>query len=1287
MATNFDNPYLANVIGLWDFRPTAETRDTGLGDGIAQDGTPVNDPDFAAGWMFTDNSDTQRFDVDDGDDAAFDLAEGTIITEFRSFDTSDAGSETVVSRGVEDSGEESDGGQGTETDSGFFEIRVTEDGAVEVYHRSGGVESLLSSSDGFVGTGDIIKVSYSWSETGVAVLVENTTQGTAETITGDTQGLTLDVTTGEEQSFTVGAREVAEDEFDQHFFGGIDYVAVLDEPVIGGGSNGIVEGTEGDDIIDVDYDGDPDGDVVDGGDAPNPTDGPDDDVINGGAGDDSIDAGEGDDTVYAGGGDDTVNGEAGDDLLIGDGDAPGLTSPSTRETFEWNLAPDPDDGGQVDDGDDLSGGFSQNTGSVDVTFSVTQQSGGVDTEFQTQEQYVGNINTNGPEATDTSAMESELNGQVNSATYQLEFSDSVENVSFRINDIDGDGQVQVMAYDENGNQIPVVVSGGLGVAVTDEDGVAGGDTATGDGGYANPDNSNYSVLVTIPGPVARLTISHSQDGPNASEIDVTDVYFDVPTDTGGGGDPGEGGDDSLTGGEGDDTLVGQGGDDTLTGGDGSDSVDGGDGDDVIDTGGDASSNLPDRGFPAYGGLPAVPADPDVNDDRDTVDGGAGNDVIATGDDADLISGGDGNDTIDGGLDDDTIDGGDGDDVIVGSEGADSINAGLGNDVVYGGLDPVFPDALNIRDDGSDGDPDPETTNGLDYIDGGEGDDTLFGQDDNDTILGGLGNDSIDGGIDQDSLSGGEGDDTIWGREGEDEIHGDAGDDVILGGEDADRVFGGDDADTIGAGIGDTIVGGEGGDDNDVLVAAGLAVVDYDETDPTGESGTITYFNTDLTVAGTAEFSEIENVVVIGNPGLSSDGGPAGGPTTAPPDGPTVTGVDGVVEGTSGNDTIDLAYTGDPEGDRVDGDDAVAPLVGEQDVILAGGGDDSVRGEEDSDVIFGGTGDDTVDGGAGGDAIDGGEGNDVLDGGAGRDIVVGGDGDDTISGSNDNPDDGGDILAGQFGNDSFVNIGQGEVIVGGEDADGLDEDILDLTGAAEAVNPGGSLTVEFDPTDAEAGTVRFFNADGDETGTTEFSEIEQVIVPCFTPGTLIATPKGERRVEDLQIGDRVITRDNGIQEIKWLGTKTMTGQELVRAEHLNPILIREGALGGGLPERDMMVSPNHRVLVANDKTALYFEDREVLVAAKYLTGLEGVEVFEVSSVTYIHFMFDQHEVVLSDGTWTESFQPGDHTLAGLGNAQRNEIFELFPELKEREGLEGYAAARRSLKKHEAHLLTH
>ena len=118
---------------------------------------------------------------------------------------------------------------------------------------------------------------------------------------------------------------------------------------------------------------------------------------------------------------------------------------------------------------------------------------------------------------------------------------------------------------------------------------------------------------------------------------------------------------------------------------------------------------------------------------------------------------------------------------------------------------------------------------------------------------------------------------------------------------------------------------------------------------------------------------------------------------------------------------------------------------------------------------------------------------------------------------------------------------------------------------------------------------------------------------------------------------------------------------------------------------MLVSPNHRVLVASDLTQLYFEEREVLAAAKHLAGAAGIHQIDVMQTTYVHFMFERHEVVLSNGAWTESFQPGDYSLKGIGNSQRNEIFELFPELSQKDGLENYQSARKSLKKHEARLL--
>ncbi|MBC7142960.1 MAG: Hint domain-containing protein, partial [Rhodobacteraceae bacterium] len=137
----------------------------------------------------------------------------------------------------------------------------------------------------------------------------------------------------------------------------------------------------------------------------------------------------------------------------------------------------------------------------------------------------------------------------------------------------------------------------------------------------------------------------------------------------------------------------------------------------------------------------------------------------------------------------------------------------------------------------------------------------------------------------------------------------------------------------------------------------------------------------------------------------------------------------------------------------------------------------------------------------------------------------------------------------------------------------------------------------------------------------------------------------------------------------------------------PVLISQGSLGDGLPERDMLVSPNHRLLVANERTMLYFEEHEVLVAAKHLSNSRSIRPVEALGVTYVHFMCDRHEVVLANGCWTESFQPGDYSLNGLGNAQRNEIFEIFPELVGVEGRKSYTSARRTLKRYEASLLRH
>ncbi len=384
------------------------------------------------------------------------------------------------------------------------------------------------------------------------------------------------------------------------------------------------------------------------------------------------------------------------------------------------------------------------------------------------------------------------------------------------------------------------------------------------------------------------------------------------------------------------------------------------------------------------------------------------------------------------------------------------------------------------------------------------------------------------------------------------------------------------------------------------------------------------------------------------------------------DGDIVDGNDAILPGDTGNDDLIFGFEGDDKINAGDGDDVVFGGTG-NDKIVGGAGDDVLNGDEGNDTIFGGAGDDTLDGGNDDDLLEGGDGDDTLRGGQGRDTILGGDGDDIIDGGT-----GDDDLAGGFGSDTFLGGNGGDNVIGGEDPDGNDIDVLDLTGT-------NIDHIDYNAKDPESGVVTF------QDGTTmTFSEIENVI-PCFTPGTLIATPTGEKMVEDLKMGDRIITRDNGIQEIAWTGRKVLDGKKLANNPHLKPILIKAGSLGDGLPERDMLVSPNHRVLVSSEMTQLYFEEREVLAAAKHMTGARGIHSIDAMSTTYIHFMCERHEVVLSNGAWTESFQPGDYSLKGIGNSQRNEILELFPELATTKGREDYQAARKLLKKHEAQLL--
>lgn len=179
-------------------------------------------------------------------------------------------------------------------------------------------------------------------------------------------------------------------------------------------------------------------------------------------------------------------------------------------------------------------------------------------------------------------------------------------------------------------------------------------------------------------------------------------------------------------------------------------------------------------------------------------------------------------------------------------------------------------------------------------------------------------------------------------------------------------------------------------------------------------------------------------------------------------------------------------------------------------------------------------------------------------------------------------------------------------------------------------------------------------------------------PCFASGCRIATDRGAVAVEDLCLGDRVLTRDHGYRPIRWIGAREFSDLQLLDYPELRPVTIAAGALDGALPLADLSVSPQHRMLLRDDDALT--GDREILVPAIALTGKTGISQAAEGGVIYYHLMFDTHEVICSEGAWSESFLPEAAALGGMHSAQLTEILTIFPELATQAGLAAYAAAR-------------
>ncbi|MBT8154277.1 Hint domain-containing protein [Epibacterium ulvae] len=195
------------------------------------------------------------------------------------------------------------------------------------------------------------------------------------------------------------------------------------------------------------------------------------------------------------------------------------------------------------------------------------------------------------------------------------------------------------------------------------------------------------------------------------------------------------------------------------------------------------------------------------------------------------------------------------------------------------------------------------------------------------------------------------------------------------------------------------------------------------------------------------------------------------------------------------------------------------------------------------------------------------------------------------------------------------------------------------------------------------------------------------VICFTPGTQIATPDGPRLVEELREGDMLQTRDNGAQPLRWVGGRRMSGARLHVMPSLRPVRIRAGALGIERPEEELLVSPEHRMLIKGRHVQALFNTPEVMVAARDLVNNRSIIVdHHVRQVTYVHLLLDGHQVVWANGVETESFHPASAALEALAPQDRARLLAELPEA-EHDPMRFGGFVRRNLNRSEAAILLH
>jgi len=203
-------------------------------------------------------------------------------------------------------------------------------------------------------------------------------------------------------------------------------------------------------------------------------------------------------------------------------------------------------------------------------------------------------------------------------------------------------------------------------------------------------------------------------------------------------------------------------------------------------------------------------------------------------------------------------------------------------------------------------------------------------------------------------------------------------------------------------------------------------------------------------------------------------------------------------------------------------------------------------------------------------------------------------------------------------------------------------------------------------------VSYVKTGGSNTGDSTYNNF----ITCFGPGTGIETAGGTRPVENIVPGEMVWTLDNGLQPVRWVSQTSTRGTGAFA-----PVVFAPGSIGN---TSELIVSQEHRIYLDSDMAGLLFGEAQVLIAAKHLCGLPGVARHPRASIEYTHFMFENHQIVRSNGALTESFFLSENAVAAVDRGLVTELLALFPSLSA--GITAFGStAARALKTHEASVL--